>query len=264
MRTRLLSTAFLVLAIEGSLRAQSSAAISLQERVMMGSQIYHIISTFYPGLSQDKFDMAYQQYLAIILRTENRRDFDLASMMFVAGLHDGHSWFYDNWLDGTYGQPIGFLAYPLARKWTVVRSGLPSVHVGDVITAIDKTTIDDFFALNRRYVSASSNRDAGVSFFDTPAIFPEKFTITLDDGRKIPIDRQNDRKASAPPANTEGKWLVEKAVAYIPILRSRPFTASRRRRRPSNSSSSFRTPESSSSMFAATRVREHLELYSAP
>lgn len=217
MYQRVLATLCLILALGSGLRAQSPEAISLQERVMMASQIYHIISTFFPGLSQDKFDTAYQQYLAIILRTENRKDFDLASMEFVADLHDGHSWFYDNWLDRGYGQPIGFLAYPLSGEWTVVRSTLSSVHVGDVIRSIDDKSMDDFFAINRRYVSASSNRDAGVSFFDTPAIFPEKFVLTLADGRRLPIDRQNYRKESQPTANTEGKWLVEKTVAYIKV-----------------------------------------------
>lgn len=217
MCKRVLATACLVVAIGHSLFAQSPEAISLQERVMMASQIYHVISTFYPGLAQDKFDAAYQQYLAVILRTENRKDFDLASMEFVADLHDGHSWFYDNWLDRTYGQPIGFLAYPLAGKWTVVRSVLPAIHEGDVIKAVDDRSIDDFVAANLGYVSASSSRDAGVSFFDTAAIFPEKFILTLDDGRKIPIDRQNDKKESPAPASTEGKWLVEKTIAYIKV-----------------------------------------------
>jgi carboxyl-terminal processing protease len=206
---------------EGSLRAQVGDTISLQERAFMAAQIYNVISTFFPGLAQDKFDAAYKRYLDMVLRSDDHREFDLNSMALVADLHDGHSWFYDNWLDHKYGQPIGILAYPLAGKWTVVRSALASVHVGDVITAIDDTSTEDFFAHNRVYVSASSSRDAGVSFFDTPAIFPEKFSMTLADGRKIPIDRVHDGKMPPPPEKSEGRWLVEKTVAYIkvPIFR---------------------------------------------
>jgi carboxyl-terminal processing protease len=211
----LVSIAALVLSV--TLQAQSPGTISLQERVTMASQIYHIVSTFFPGLSQEKFDAAYQQYLATALRSDDRREVDLASMEFIAGLHDGHSWFYDKWLDHTYGQPVGFLAYPLAGKWTVVRSRLEQVRPGDVVVAIDGSPTDEFFARTRRYISASSSRDAGVSFFDTPAIFPEKFTITLADGRRIPIDRQNDKKMPPGPQITEGRWLVEKTVAYIKI-----------------------------------------------
>jgi carboxyl-terminal processing protease len=195
----------------------ASGTLSLEDRVMMASQIYHVISTFFPGLAQDKFDAAYKQYLAVVLRSEDRRAFDLASMEFVADLHDGHSWFYDNWLDQTYGQPIGLMAYPLGGRWAVIRSQLASLRVGEVITAIDEMPIDDFFARNRRYVSASSGRDAGLSFFDTPVVFPEKFTLTLADGRKVAIDRVNDKKSPLPPAVTEGRWLVEKSVAYIKL-----------------------------------------------
>jgi carboxyl-terminal processing protease len=196
---------------------QPSATISLEERVLMASQIYRIISGSFPGLSQEKFDATYKRYLGTILRSDDRREFDLASMELVADLHDGHSWFYDHWLDQTYGQPLGFVAYPLNGKWTVVRSLLTAMHPGDVITAVDDTPIDDFYGRNRRYVSASSDRDAGVSLFDTPAIFPEKFTLVLDDGRKIPIDRKNDKKPAPPPARTEGRWLLEKSVAYIKV-----------------------------------------------
>jgi hypothetical protein len=200
------------------IHAQSPAStISLEDRVRMATQVYHIISTFFPGLSQEKFDVDYTEYLRVILRSDDRREFDLASMEFVARLHDGHSWFYDNWLDQTTAQPNGFIAYPLAGEWTVVRSNLDSVKVGDVITAIDATSIRDFFARNRKYVSASSDRDAGVSFFDTPVIFPEKYILTLADGRRIPIDRKNDKKNAEPPPKTAGRWLVEKSVAYIKV-----------------------------------------------
>jgi carboxyl-terminal processing protease len=197
--------------------AQSPSTISLEDRVRMATQVYHIIRTFFPGLSAEKFDSDYTKYLRVILSSDDRREFDLASMEFVARLHDGHSWFYDNWLDQTTAQPNGFIAYPLAGKWTIVRSSLDSVKVGDVVAAIDATSIEDFFARNRKYVSASSDRDAGVSFFDTPVIFPEKYTLTLADGRKIPIDRKNDKKNAEPPTKTAGRWLVEKSVAYIKV-----------------------------------------------
>lgn len=138
-------------------------------------------------------------------------------MQFVAGLHDGHTWFYDNWLDRNYGQPVGFIAYPIDGKWIVIRSALSGVKVGDVITRIDNTAIGDFYATNRKYVSASSDRDSGVSFFDTPAIFPERFTVSLDDGRQIVIDRAQDTKTDSERPKTHGRWLVPNAIAYIQV-----------------------------------------------
>ncbi|HZS97549.1 MAG TPA: S41 family peptidase [Terriglobales bacterium] len=217
-RTRLVAFVVSVLCVFCcGLFAQSSTSISLQERVMMTSRIYHVVSTFFPGLSQDKFDAAYEKYLSTILRTEDRRAFDLASMEFVADLHDGHTWFYDKWLDQNHGAPIGILAYPVSGKWTVVRSQLDSIHVGDVIASVDDASADEWFVRNRRYLSASSDRDASVSFFDTPALFPEQFTITLGDGRKVPIDRKNDKKQPLPAVKTEGKWLVPNSVAYVKV-----------------------------------------------
>jgi carboxyl-terminal processing protease len=222
MPRRLPAAAFLVLltALFAAplARAQSSAAtISLEDRVRTATQIYHVVSTFFPDLSQEKLDADYVGYLRTVLRTDDRREFDLASMELIARLHDGHSWFYDTWLDQTTAQPIGFLAYPLEGKWTVVHSSLDSVKVGDVITAINSTPIEEFYARNRKFVSASSDRDAGVSFFDTPVIFPEKFSLLLADRRAISIDRKNDKKNPEPPAMTEGRWLVEHSIAYIKV-----------------------------------------------
>jgi carboxyl-terminal processing protease len=225
MLRRFLACAILVvlIALSVSLRARAfaqspeSSTLSLEERAMMASRIYHTVSTFFPGLTQSKFDDAYAEYLRVVLATSDRREFDLASMKFIADLHDGHTWFYDTWLDKNYGQSTGFMAYPLAGKWTVVRSSLDSLKPGDVITAVDTTSVDDYFAQQRKYVSASSDRDAGVSFFDTGIVFPEKFRLTLADGRKIPIDRANDKKQPEPTPKTEGRWLAENSVAYIKL-----------------------------------------------
>jgi carboxyl-terminal processing protease len=198
-------------------QSPDSATLSLEDRAMMASRIYHIVSTFFPGLAQSKFDDAYAKYLRVILATSDRREFDLASMKFIADLHDGHTWFYDTWLDKNYGQSTGFMAYPLAGKWTVVHSSLDALKPGDAITAVDSAPVAEYFAQQRKYVSASSDRDAGVSFFDTGVIFPVQFTLTLADDRNIPIDRANDKKRPDPPMKTEGRWLAEKSVAYIKV-----------------------------------------------
>ncbi len=211
------STIIAFITLSAAVLAQSPEKISPEDRVMMATQIYHVISTFFPSFEQQRFDATYKRYLGAILHTEDRRDFDLASMALVAELHDGHSWFYDRWLDQTSGQPIGFVAYPLEGKWTVVRTQLESIHPGDVISSINQQPIDQFFLQNRRFVSASSDRDAGVSFFDTPAIFPEQFSLTLADGRSVSINRKNDKKSPPPPANTEGRWLLEPSIAYIKV-----------------------------------------------
>jgi carboxyl-terminal processing protease len=197
--------------------AQEAERLSMEERILVASKIYRIVSTFFPHLSQETFDLQYLEYISRILKSDDRREFDLTSMEFVAGLQDGHTWFYDTWLDKNYGQPIGFSAYPIDGKWVVVRSLIESIKTGDVITRIDGTPIEKFYAANRKYVSASSDRDAGVSFLDTPAIFPGRFTLTLDDGRQVVIDRAHDKKKEEATPKTEGRWLSPGTIAYIRV-----------------------------------------------
>ena len=208
--------AVVAIATEAQVQAQTGK-LSLQERVLIASKIYRIISTVFPHLSQEKFDQQYSSYVSRILQSDDRREFDLISMEFVAALHDGHSWFYDEWLEQNYGQPVGFLAYSIDGKWTVVRSQIESMKPGDVITRIDAATIEGFFSANRKYVSASSDRDAGLSFFDSAAIFPARFKVMLDDGREITIDRAHDRKKQQGSPITEGRWLMPKEIAYIKL-----------------------------------------------
>jgi carboxyl-terminal processing protease len=137
-------------------------------------------------------------------------------MALVAGLHDGHSFFYDSWLAQNYGQAIGLTVYALDGNWVVVRSGLAAAKPGDVIQAMDGVPMEQYFQRNQKYVSASSERDARTSFFDTPALFPLRFNLTLDGGRQVVIDRARDRKEPA-PGNTEGRWLVPGVVGYIKV-----------------------------------------------
>lgn len=197
--------------------AQSQGVISLQDRVITASKIYHQVVTFYPDLSLKQFDKEYSDYLSQILGpSDDRRTFDLASMALVATLHDGHTWFYDNWFDKNYGQSVGFVAYPINGQWVVLRSGNSALKAGDVIESIDGKPTNLYFEQSRKFISASSDRDAGVSFFDTPVLFPERFTLALDGGRSVVVDRQHDKKQDA-PAQTEGRWLANQSVGYVKV-----------------------------------------------
>lgn len=203
--------------IGGGTLAQPSSEISLRDRVRVATQIYHQVNTFYPELSQKQFDHDYAEYLAQILGASvDRRAFDLASMALVATLHDGHSWFYDDWLASNYGQPLGLAAHPIEGKWVVVNSALASLTVGDVIEAIDSTPTQRYFEQSRKYISASSERYAGSIFFRTPVVFPERFTLTVAGGRHVVIDRKRDVKQQ-PLLKTEGRWLIPGSVGYIKV-----------------------------------------------
>jgi carboxyl-terminal processing protease len=197
--------------------AQSPDRVSLAERVVIATKIYHQISTYFPDLQRKEFDQTYETYInAVLSGSDDRREFDLATMALVASLHDGHTWFYDNWLGKTYGQAAGFTVYPLAGKWVVMQSQLASVKKGDIIEAIDGTPTQQYFERSKKYISASSDRDAGISLFDTPALLPLRFNMTLDGGRQVAVDRARDKKEVV-VLETEGRWLVPGKVAYIRV-----------------------------------------------
>lgn len=98
----------------------------------------------------------------------------------------------------------------------MVQSRLASVKQGDIIEAIDGTPAQQYFERNQKYISASSGRDAGISLFDTPVLFPLRFSMTLDGDRQVTVDRINDKKEVVATA-TEGRWLIPAKVAYIKV-----------------------------------------------
>jgi carboxyl-terminal processing protease len=203
------------------------AKLPLETRVLTAARIYHQVNTYFPGLDRAGFETAFRGYLQRILKQDDRREFDLASMELLATLRDGHTWFDDGWLEDGFGQPIGFFAFPSGNRWTVRRSQLDAIRVGDVVTAVDGVRMADFFAAKRRLISGSSDRDAELSLFLSPVLFPLRFTVTLADGRTVRIDRASDKRREEPPLKTEGRWLQEGQLAYlkVPVFRGIKFAA---------------------------------------
>src|SRR5262249_20150616 len=142
-------------------------------------------------------------------------------------LRDGHTWFDDRWLEDGFGQPIGFFAFPSGARWTVRRTQLEAIRVGDVVTAVDGVRMADFFAARRRLISGSSDRDAELSLVLTLVLLPLRSRVTLVDGRTVRIDRASDKRREEPPQKTEGRWLEEGRLAYlkVPVFRGIKFAA---------------------------------------
>ena len=205
----------LALALARPVSAQVNETIDSRERVVIATRVYHQIVAHFPDLKQSAFDSAYSDFVAgLVASPGNRREFDLAAMALVATLNDGHTWFFDDWLGANFGQPLGFAVYRLDGQWTVVRSEIGAVRIGDVIEAVDGTPTEQFFERSKRYISASSDRDAAVSLFDTPVLFPNRFTLTLDGGRRAVIDRARDAKAPR-ETRAQARWLAGTQIAYV-------------------------------------------------
>ncbi len=198
-------------------QGMADARLDIHERVFTASKIYSLLQlnhSLAPGRSILDLDSFYENYLHEILAADDRRQFDLATIQFVAQLHSGHTFFWDAWLNENNDRPLGFYAFPLDGKWAVETSLLDNLKPGDIISKINDTAIEAFFLQQQRYISASSRAAQRRNLFLLPYLFPERFTLTLEDGRQVAINRAT---LSKPPQKTEGRWLNPGATAYIRI-----------------------------------------------
>src|SRR5262249_13686332 len=155
-------------------------------------QIYYAHTDAVPAAA---IESAYRDYLDKIVRTDDRREFDLATLRFIATLKNGHTHFYDSWLAANHGRPLPFWLAPPAGRWVVAWSADARLHKGDVVRAIDGSDIERFVQTQADYIGASSPRIARRWAFSTPFLFPQRFTLTLENGREIQIERGSKRPA---------------------------------------------------------------------
>lgn len=199
--------------------AAATDKLSIDQRVWMASKIYATIQTYFghwQAVPEFDLDSSYQKYLAQILSTDDRRNFDLANLELFAQLKNGHSDFWDRWLDETYNQPLGFRLATLDGRQVVVRSRISGLGNGEVVTLLDGRPIDQVLSELEKYVPASSDavRRRGVT--SRAFVFPPTFTLTLEGGRTLTIDRLHQKLAPVPDSPLEGKWL-EDGIYYLRI-----------------------------------------------
>src|SRR6201999_1547662 len=106
--------------------------------------------------------------------------------------------FWDQWLDDTYNQPLGFRLADVDGRQVVVRSRVPGLANGEVVRLLDGRPIDRVLSDLEKYVPASSDavRRRGVT--SRAFAFPATFVLTLEDGRTVTIDRLHQKLAPAP------------------------------------------------------------------
>ena len=197
--------------------------LSVSERAYIASRIYSSIECYFAhraGIADLDTDSAFRSYLDKALTAKGRLEFDLATQEFIARLRNKHTQFDDRWLYRNHGQPLGFWVAPVEGKWVITRAHDDRLRRGDVIRAIDGVAIETFVRDKRRYIAASSERIARSLLFDRAYLFPRRFALELEDGRKIAIERVAPSDAPAQEARapaSEGRWVTEGSVAYIKI-----------------------------------------------
>ncbi|HWE38819.1 MAG TPA: S41 family peptidase [Isosphaeraceae bacterium] len=206
-----------------ALAQQDEGDMPPAERAYVASKIDSAIETYFAhreGVPDLDLDAAYKDYLDSALRANGRYGFDMATLEFVARLRNKHTQFDDPWLVRTHGQPLGFSAIEVEGKWAILWSRDGRLKPGDVVRAIDGVAVEAFVRDQRRFVAASSDRAARSLVFDRPYLFPRRFTLELEDGRKFAIERERQDEPPAreePRRASEGRWLDEGRVGYLRI-----------------------------------------------
>jgi len=73
-----------------SSQAKSDGTLSLDDRVFVASQVYSLLQS---NSKAPDFENLYKDYLQRVLASDDRRQFDLATMEFVAKHQSGHTFF---------------------------------------------------------------------------------------------------------------------------------------------------------------------------
>jgi carboxyl-terminal processing protease len=195
----------------------------VSERAYIASKIYSCVESFFAhraGTANLDIDAAYKAYLGKALGAKGRREFDLATLEFIAGLRNKHTQFNDQWLNQKHGQPLGFGVLPLEGKWAISWTSDKRLKTGDIVRAIDGVAIEAFVQDKQRYIAASSRRSARSLVFDRAYLFPQRFSLEMEDGRKVTLERGAPGKVPAPEARmpaADGRWLSEGSVGYVKI-----------------------------------------------
>jgi hypothetical protein len=106
---------FLFVATLASGQAKGISKLSAEDRAFTASKVSSIVQGYFfsaKDLPSSGLDGSYKTYLRTALTSDDRRQFDLATMEFVAKLHNGHTFFSDTWLEKN-NPPLGFYAAPL-------------------------------------------------------------------------------------------------------------------------------------------------------
>lgn len=164
-------------------------------------------------------NQAFREYVTEAMAAPDRRAFSLASYAFMVRLANSHTGFSDRALLTDAGTGHGFGVRHLDGQWVVTESELPGLEPGDVIAAVDGQPIDAFYAEVARYISASTERyrKRRLFYIWNRYLFPLQYTVTLDDGRTVAIDRRGELVDPRLTLQTRGLWIEPGRIAYIRV-----------------------------------------------
>src|SRR5437016_5112479 len=195
--------------------------LEVETKIWVATKLYSSIQVYFAhaeGAPLFDLDRDYKEYLKAAFAAEDRRAFDLASMAFTGKLRNGHSGFYDEWLQKNHGQPLGFTLQPMAEGWVVILSQLADVNPGDLVVSVGDKPIEQFYAENDGLLEGSSEATRRRSLSWRAYLWPEKFELGLANGKRVAIDRANQtlEKTKTFPFS-QGPVKTPEGVGFIRI-----------------------------------------------
>ena len=197
---------------------------------MIAAKAYWVIRTYFAhaaGLPDDyDFEREYRTRLAEALASPDRRGFSLAMMKLFASLANGYTGFTDQALfDRALDAP-----YRIRRvegRWTVLRSALPSLPPGSVVTTIDGEPADRWLAPRRAYFGKSNATEIDRALFGWTFLFPPSFTLGLASGATVAIDLTAKHPALLPAAPAQDHVEVTRRPDGLVVIRIPSFGSPR-------------------------------------
>jgi carboxyl-terminal processing protease len=183
--------AVLFLAVSGFAQAPGNR-LTMETRAWVAAKIYSGVHSYFAhleGAPQFDLDREYQEYLKAAFAENDRYKFDLATMAFFGKLRNGHSGFYDSWLNKNYGQPLEFEIWPLAEGWVVVFSRRAGLEPGDIVASVDGKPFEEFYAAREGMLEGSSDGTRRRTLSWRAMLWPQRFELGLSDGRMVTVDR---------------------------------------------------------------------------
>jgi carboxyl-terminal processing protease len=197
----------------------AQAAPDISDRVITASRIYSLVQQYFAhweGVPRADFEAAYRAYVDRAVRADSGKLFTLATLRFLATLKNSHTQFFDAQLDS---RPLKFRLLEVEDQWVVIGSQDSRLSRGEVVRSLDGRPVSDFVHESAQYVAASNERLARAHVFSYPGLFPERVSLTLQNGRTVMVDRAvpSDVPEPAPVRDSQGRWLRDGEVAYIRI-----------------------------------------------
>ena len=134
-------------------------------KLLAAFRYWNMIEYFFPNrhLMDDNWDKVLEEFIPKISATKDKKEYTLTLLELIGKIQDTHAniWRYNSVLDTYFGENIAPLKIKFVENKAVVvkledEFKDANVQVGDVILAINGTTVEDWIKNNLKYFPASN------------------------------------------------------------------------------------------------------------